>query len=263
MPSNPLVRLLAALPLLITLAPASSRADALPPPRPLACAAGSHVVHDHGGTHCVQDAPTSCPVGWVGREGGVCTLDLCAEDASCAGRRCKEVDLCAFDDPARLRWGATEPVPPGPVSLLGAPPSPRPARVFSGPCGAGGACSSSETCRRAGVCLPGNATAPAPAPKNASPAVTFGDRNGTIPDFRPRDAGAAPDPGSVVDPAETPAGVEPAVPASPERPPPAAPRPGKAGGCAGCATTDARASDPWLVLFVGALVVAALRRRVG
>jgi len=219
-------------------------------------------VHDHGGTHCVQDAPKSCPLGWVGREGGVCTLTLCAEDAACGGGRCKEVDLCAFDDPARLRWGALEPEPPGPVSLLGAPPSPRPARVFSGPCGAGGTCSASETCRRAGVCLPVNAAAPAPRPKNGSPAVTFGDRDGKIADFRPSEAGALLEQGPVVDAVDTPAAVEPVAPATPDRPPPAAPRPGKAGGCAGCAATEPRASDGWLVLFAGALVASALRRRV-
>lgn len=256
MPSSFSVRLVAFLPLLAALAPGFAHADALPPPTPLACPAGTHLVHDHGGTHCVQDAPKNCPVGWRGIEGGQCTLVLCRNDASCGDARCKEVDLCAFDDPAHLRWGDVSPVPQGQASLLGAPPMAAHARVYSGPCGAGGACGAQERCLRASVCLPAGVGAPASRPKNAAPAVTFGDERGIIPDFSPREAGAGLDL-EPTPPVEAPA----AEPASPERPPAAAPRPGKAGGCAGCSATPSERPAGALALVAVALVARVLRRR--
>jgi len=257
MQSMPLfARLVAVLPLLFVFAPTLARADALPPPQPIACPAGSHMVHDHGGTHCVQDAPKDCPVGWIGRSGGVCELVLCRDDASCGGGRCKEVDLCAFDDPAHLRWSALDPAPRGPVALLAAPPSSQRARVFSGPCGAGGVCRASETCRRASVCLPANVDAPASRPKNGSAAVTFGDERG-IPDFRPSEAGAPEESPEVV------SSVESESARAARESPPAAPRPGKTGGCAGCSTVPSGAPEGWLALFAGALLVGVLRRRNG
>lgn len=255
-PSSFSARLFAFLPLLAALAPARAHADALPPPRPLACPAGTHLVHDHGGTHCVQDAPKNCPVGWRGIEGGQCTLVLCRSDASCGGARCKEVDLCAFDDPSHLRWGEASPVPEGPVSLLGAPPMAARARVYSGPCGAGGTCSAQERCLRASVCLPADVSAPASRPKNAAPAVTFGDERGIIPDFSPREAGAG-----IPLEQEPPVEEPPAATATPERPPAAPPRPGKAGGCAGCSATPSEGPTGALVLVAVALVARVLRRR--
>lgn len=245
---------------LSTLTPQPARADALPPPRPLTCPAGSHVVHDHGGTHCVQDAPTSCPVGWVGREGGTCALRICASDAACGADRCKDAELCAFDDPQHLRYGSSDPGLRGP--LLGAPPFASKARLFSGPCGAGRKCGGGERCMPSKVCLPAAVAAPDARPKNAAAAVTFGGPNGEIPDFRPSSGAAVGD------------GVGAGVDVPPEPPPPAqtasaAPppseatrRPGKAGGCAGCTASSHGGAAPWTAILVGvALVVAARRRR--
>src|SRR5687768_14149017 len=86
----------AAVALVSLLSPTLARADAIPPPRPIHCAPGSHVTHGHGGTRCELDAPKNCPAGWIGREGGHCVLDLCGADTDCAkGTQCREAELCA------------------------------------------------------------------------------------------------------------------------------------------------------------------------
>lgn len=228
--------------------PSAAWADALPPPQPMRCPSGSHVVHGHGGTGCVQDAPKSCPTGWIGREGGTCIPHLCNDDAACGGTTCKPVDLCAFDDPELVASREDRQVR---SPLLAAPPMPRKARLFSGPCGGGGACSAGEVCRRAGVCLPASVAAPAPRPANGAPAVTFGDASGEIPDFRPGDRGSVE--GRVV--GEPPA----SAPASNAQE--ASSRPGKSGGCAGCRATPSGAPAGATALLAGVLALLVRRRQ--
>jgi hypothetical protein len=252
--SLPLAPLLLGAAALAALTPLRARADALPPPLPLQCPAGSHVVHDHGGTHCVQDAPNDCPVGWVGRAGGRCVLRVCTADAVCGADKCRGADLCAFDDPEHMRYGSSDPSLRGP--LLGAPPFASKARLFSGPCGAGKKCGGGERCMPAKVCLPPSVAAPAPRPKNAEAAVTFGDANGEISDFKPSSRDSEGD--GVVAPPES--AAPPAVSAAPP-PSDTTRRPGKAGGCAGCTASPRTDRGAWAALLLGAGLVVAVRRR--
>lgn len=232
---------------------ADARADALPPPTPVRCPPGTQIVHDHGGTRCEKDAPTSCPPGWEGIRGGQCVLSVCTSDVACgAGRTCKPATLCSsMQERAVYGEGAAVRGPE-----LAAPPRPLVVRVFTDVCRRGKGCAAPGACRTARVCLPAGADAPADRPANGGERIDYRGEG----DGEPFDTGgdfAQPPPTAVpttTAPAD-PVGIEPAREPTP---------PGKSGGCAGCAEAGRGASSSrasgWLAIGL-AIAAAATRRR--
>lgn len=224
----------------LVFSPAVALADALPPPRKITCPRGSQIVHDHGGTRCVKDPPKSCPPGWTGKLGGTCHLDLCQGDDECeGGKKCRKVDLCSNVE-VRTQFGRVR----GPE--LAGPPHRQKVRVFYDVCREG-KCASPQTCGAHGVCLPPDVAGAAPAPANASEALSFSvDREELPPIGTP-----------VVDPPDA---GPPLAPITLDPEPEPLPPPGKSGGCAGC-TTSAGGTEGALAFAFALACALRLRRR--
>jgi hypothetical protein len=246
----------------LTLA-SEAKADALPPPLPLTCAKGTTLVHNHGGTHCVPNAPSDCPAGWLGVMGGNCTPNLCGPNDTCgAGLQCKPADLCATEAMG-YRYGAIE-SSRGP--LLGAPPAPQWIVSYSEACSEAKTCEGKAQCVASKVCLPPDVSRLAPRPANARNAERAGVQSAPL----PLATGASKDTRTATSATQTSA-KEPAASATPSTqantPPAALPSvqpPGRGG--AGCSTlaepnaVERHRVGPYALGF-GLAVLTLVRRR--
>ena len=246
----------ALLTLSLATAPSVAMADAIPPPLPIKCPAGTNVVHDHGGTRCVAVAPTNCPAGWRGVTGGQCVLDLCSEDASCRrwGTTCREADLCVTEGMG-YGYGA---ISRG--SDLAAPPRPQWQISFIDACSVQKTCADGAKCQPRKVCLPAGLARPAPRPANAGVAKIAGERP------LPAADAASPSPSQ-------PTGIDPAPVSSdpvPTTSAPAAPQdaggtglPAAAppGGRAGCNLGSQQLPVPQAIALLVAMAVTFVRRK--
>jgi uncharacterized protein (TIGR03382 family) len=210
-------------------------ADAVPPPLPLQCGAGTTLVHNHSGTRCVPDAPTNCPAGWLGIMGGNCIPNLCDTNDSCgAGLVCKPADLCATEAMG-YRFGALE-SSRGP--LMAAPAAPQWTIFYSEACSETKSCEGKAQCVAAKVCLPPGVARLAARPANAARAHRRGVQGAPLPLATGAATGTLNGPASSVPPAsERPATPTTLTDAPPVVPPPSVPPPGR--GSAGCSTSGA------------------------
>jgi hypothetical protein len=262
---------------LILAAPASARADAVPPP-PTFCPPGTQGVTSHHGPECVKVAPKNCPRGWHGVLGGTCSLRPCGGDDGCQpGEACVEHLACLesfvdefydyTDDPSE---GRAEPRPP--PDLLAGPPMPprrRPSPVtrFNAVnlCSAEVACDAPRQCLPEKICVPKSTRGLAYHGTNITPARVARKTKMPAPL-----ASAAPSsaPGTSAPSASASASQ---VDGTASSPTPAPPPPGNArplegtapvsGGCAGCATTEPSVPLSGLGLLGLAVLLAAGRRR--
>jgi hypothetical protein len=238
--------LASAVPLLLVCEQAA-QADALPPPVAMKCKEGTTFVHDHNGSNCVANAPTDCPVGWMGIRGGKCMLQVCETSGSCpAGLECKAANLCSSE-----RMGASYGSMKSARSpVLAAPPMARWMIAYSDVCSAASTCNGSEKCVGSSVCLPPEVQAPAGKPANAMNAEIPGERGAPR---RP--------PAKTALPSAT--GFASATPAAANNvPPPSVPPTGRGG--AGCATSPV--GQGTLSLTIGGIALALAvrsRRNVG
>jgi MYXO-CTERM domain-containing protein len=260
---------------LVFAAPASARADAVPPP-PSFCPPGTQAVTSHHGPECVKVAPKNCPRGWHGVFGGTCSLQPCVDDSGCQpGEACVEHLAClasfvddlydSSDDPSEE--GRAEPRPP--PDLLAGPPLPRrprrsPVTRFDAVnlCSAEVPCGAPRQCLPEKICVPRGTRGLAYAGTNITPArVARKTEIRPAPD--PASPSSAPAPSATAPPAQVGATASAPIPAVPPSRD-ARPLEGTApisGGCAGCATTDASVPLSGLGILGLAAILAARRRR--
>lgn len=275
--ADPLARWVrVALAALALVAPASARADAVPPP-PTFCPPGTQAETSHRGPECVKVAPKNCPRGWHGVLGGTCSLTPCTQDDGCQpGEACVEHLACLesfvdefydyTDDPNE---GRVQPKLPRDL-LAGPPPQPRrrpsPVTRFNAVnlCSPEVPCAAPRECLPEKICVPkgtrglayrgANITPARVARKIRMPAALASATPSSAPPSTP-DASASP-----------PQVAAAASSATFATPPPGTARPleGTApisGGCAGCATSDASVPLSGLGLLGLAMILATRRRR--
>ncbi len=255
---------------MVLAAPASARADAVPPP-PTFCPPGTQAITSHRGPECQKVAPKNCPRGWHGEPGGNCTLRPCKGDDGCqSGEECVEHLACLesfvdffydySDDPSE---GRAEPKPP-PDLLAGPPPERRPR---SSPvtrfnavnlCSAEVRCDAPRQCLPEKLCVPKGTRALAYYGANITPARVARKIKRPVP---PAPDASAPDASAPPPDAGAPASAPTFA-----TPPPSDPRPleGTAptrGGCAGCAMSEPSVPLYGLGLLGLAVLLAARRRR--
>jgi hypothetical protein len=230
----------------------TAHGDALPPRIEMKCKGGTTFVHDHSGSHCVADAPTNCPEGWMGVRGGKCVLQVCEVSEKCsAGLECKSANLCGTEAMGSS-YGTLDSVR---SPLIAGPPSPVWMIRYSDVCSAQKTCEGTDKCVESRVCLPPDVQKPASRPANAALAQIPKERGG--PDRPPVAASASP----LATTKERVIATEPTgqTPRITKGAPPSVPPPGRGG--AGCATSPGMPVSFGNGAGGAALALFALRRR--
>jgi hypothetical protein len=139
--------------------------DALPPPIEMKCKAGTTYVHNHSGSNCVPNAPTNCPDGWTGIQGGKCVLHVCETSGSCPpGLECQSANLCGSEGVGSW-YGSLESVR---SPLVAEPPRAQWMIRYADVCGPQMTCAGADKCVGSKVCLAPGVKKPASKPENAA-----------------------------------------------------------------------------------------------